>query len=386
MTKRQRRQILSSANLLRPPRLRTIDDTDPERHATWLEQFFDIVFGVAIAELSHNLSNDLSIAGFVKFAALFVPCWWAWVLFTFYADRFDTDDVIYRLLTLSGMLTVAALAVNIHNAFHSSSAGFAISYVLLRSVVLVMYVRAARHVPVARASLKLYLASYAPSTSLWLASVAVPTPSRYVLWAIAMTIELSMPLLGSRVLTRTPAHASHLPERFGLFTLIVLGELIVSVTGSISHMHWQLPSTTNAVFGFAIAASLWWNYFNFLDSSVCIKGVGSVHLYNYGHLPILIGLTLAAVGTEHAILEASYSVLPAGTRWALCGGVALYLLSLTALRIASRCARVIWVRAGLAPIAIGLAVAGGSLVPMALCGLLLVMLIGLVSLEILSSD
>jgi len=94
-----------------PPRLRTLEEDDgDERHATWLELFFDLVFVVAVAQLASSLSHDLTLHGFLVFCGLFVPVWWAWVGYTFYADRFDTDDVVHRLLMLGGMFAVGALA------------------------------------------------------------------------------------------------------------------------------------------------------------------------------------------------------------------------------------------------------------------------------------
>ncbi len=250
MTNLKREPIAVPAHRFRPPRLRSTDD-GREHHASWIELFFDLVFVFVIAELSHHLEEHLSVTGFLEFAALFVPCWWAWVLFTFYADRFDTDDVIHRLLMLTGMLAIVFLGVNIHNAFEGGSTGFALAYVTIRSIVLVLYARASRYVPVARASLKLYLASYVPSTCLWLISIAVPESLRYILWAIAMAIELSVPIIGSRFLSGTPSHPSHLPERFGLFTMIVLGEAIVAVASGTADTNWQLPSIIAAVCGFA---------------------------------------------------------------------------------------------------------------------------------------
>lgn len=385
MTNLKRGHILASEKRLRVPRLRNIDD-HREAHASWIELFFDLVFVVAIAELSHYLADNLTTTGFLKFAALFVPCWWAWVLVTFYADRFETDDIIHRLLILTAMLAILFLGVNVHNAFEGGSLGFAIAYVAIRSVVLALYARAARYVPVARANLKLYLASYIPSTSLWLLSIIVPEPSRYVLWALAMAIELSMPIIGSKLLTGTPSHPSHLPERFGLFTLIVLGEAIVAVATGTADTDWQLSSTIAAIGGFAIAACLWWIYFNFLETSVIVRGVRSIHIYNYGHLPILMGLTLVAVGTEHMIEEAQHSALTAATRWALCGGVALYLAAIALIRFVA-CRDSItwfpWVLFGSLAVTLGLAVAGGLLPPLVLEAILVAMLVGKVCLEIL---
>src|ERR671933_171185 len=96
---------------LAPPRLRTIEDDESERRATWLELFFDLVFVVAIAQVGQVLAKDTSARGFVHFAVAFIPIWWAWMGFTFYADRFDTDDVVYSVWTIAGMLAVAAFAV-----------------------------------------------------------------------------------------------------------------------------------------------------------------------------------------------------------------------------------------------------------------------------------
>lgn len=383
MTNSQKVQIKGSVSRWRQPRLRVTSDGERDSHASWIELFFDLVFVVVIAELSHNLKENLSVVGFLEFAALFVPCWWAWVLFTFYADRYDTDDVIHRLLILSGMLAIIFLAANIHNAFGEGAVGFALAYVTFRSIVLTLYARAVRHVDAAWANLKLYLASYIPSTILWLISTVTPAPLRYVLWAVAIAIELLMPILGSRMLAGTPVHPSHLPERFGLLTLIVLGEEIVSVATATADTNWNLVPTVAAIGGFAIAACLWWLYFNFLETSVIIRGIGSVHVYNYGHLPIIMGLTLVAVGIEHTIQEASLSTLTVATSWALCGGLALYMLSITAIWIAACRRNITWLQVGSVAIALSLAIAGGSLPPLVVEGLLLAMLVGKVTIEIL---
>ncbi len=137
---------LDAKNRWKPPNIR---DAESEGHASWVELFFDLVFVVVIAELSHYLSEHLTVIGFLQFAILFVPCWWSWVLFTFYSDRYETDDVIHRLLVLSAMLAVIFLAANIHDAFSDGAIGFVLAYVTLRSIVLALYARVARHVDVA---------------------------------------------------------------------------------------------------------------------------------------------------------------------------------------------------------------------------------------------
>jgi hypothetical protein len=99
---------------LEPPRLRTIGDPREERHATWFELFFGLVFIAAVAQLGGALAVDPSAGVFARFAALFVVVVWAWVLYTLYANRFDTDDVIFRLAKSGAMLAIAAIAVNLH--------------------------------------------------------------------------------------------------------------------------------------------------------------------------------------------------------------------------------------------------------------------------------
>ena len=134
---------------LRPPRVRTRPTaSSEERHASWLELFFDLVFVVAIAELARRLVLDHSLGGFGIFAGLFLPVFIAWQGFTFYADRFDTDDVLFRAVMLAAMLAIAALAVQIPDvATGRHDAGFVVAYVILRSLLIGLYLRAWRPLP-----------------------------------------------------------------------------------------------------------------------------------------------------------------------------------------------------------------------------------------------
>lgn len=376
---------LASSSRWKQPRLRVELNEESENHASWIELFFDLVFVVVIAELSHTLEKHLSPLGFVQFAALFVPCWWAWVLFTFYVDRYDTDDPPHRLLVLSGMLAVMFLGATIHNAFDTGAIAFVLSYVAIRSIVLALYWRATHYVRSAQSNLKLYLVSYLPSTVLWLGSFAVPEPTRYVLWAIAMTLELGIPIVGSRILAGTPTHPSHLVERFGLFTMIVLGESIVSITSAAANGTWTLFPTLAGIGGFGIASCLWWLYFNFLETAVVNQGIRSVHIFNYGHLPIVMGLALVAVGTEQTIAQAAESaVLSAGARWALLGGVALYITAIALISVGACRHRFSWQMVVAIALVIGLAIWGQTLSLLVLEGLLLALLIVKVSIQVLT--
>jgi low temperature requirement protein LtrA len=135
----------------RPPRLRTVEDVEG-RHASALELFFDLVFVVAVAELGETLSHNTSAVGYLQFAFLFVPVWWAWVGYTFYSDRFDTDDLVLRLAMFAAMLAVVWLAVEIPRVFEdpAGAARFAAAYACVRLVLVGLYLRADYHEPRAR--------------------------------------------------------------------------------------------------------------------------------------------------------------------------------------------------------------------------------------------
>jgi low temperature requirement protein LtrA len=320
-----------SKRLWEPPRLRTGEQVDEERRATWLELFFDLVFVVAIAELGHNLSADVSITGFLAFMALFAPVWWCWVGQTFYATRFDTDDIGHRLLTLLQMTIIAALAVNIHYAFGKSSIGFALCYAAFRAVLIIQYLSAAYFVPIARPLSARYARGFGLGMALWIVSVFVPVPGRFVLWILGLLVDLITPLRAGQAVIRVPPSFSHVPERLGLFVIIVLGESILAVVQGISGQAWTLSAIVMALFGLSIAFSFWWMYFDSVDGSP-LKGMRSGKmalglLWLYAHLPLAIGLGATGIAVEHFIKSAMKS-LPVADYWLLCVGVIFCLVSL----------------------------------------------------------
>jgi low temperature requirement protein LtrA len=369
----------------RPPRLRTVGAEDEERHATWLELFFDLVFVICIAEVVHTLEDDRSLGGFLGTAGLFVPIWWAWLGYTVYADRFDTDDLLHRVLVLAGMLAVIAMALSVHDALHGGSAQFALAYVAVRVVVLALNARARRHAAPARPLLNLFLAAFTAGAALWLVSVLVPEPYRYLLWAVGMAVELSAPWLGRRRMARAPIHASHMTERFGLFTLIVIGESVISVAQGAAGVDWEPGTLAVAVVGFLAVASLWWIYFEYVGA-LAIRSVLDGLCFTYAHLPLLAGLVSVAVGTELAVVQAAAGELERATAAALGGGTALYLLALTAIHATTGHAigdRVLWLwlRLGSAAVALAVGAFGPLGAPLGLVGLLAALLVVHVAVE-----
>lgn len=317
-----------SKGLWEPPRLRVSADNEEERRATWLELFFDLIFVVAIAELAHYLDGHVSLSGFFGFVALFVPIWWCWLGATFYATRFDTDDLGHRLLTLLQMALVAALAVNVHHGLGESSVGFALSYAAFRSLLIVQYLSAGYFVPVARPLINWYVRGFAISVVLWILSIFVPIPWRFGFWIVGLIIDFATPLTASRLVVQLPPSISHIPERLGLFTIIVLGESIIAVVRGVAAREWDTASVVTALLGLSIAFSLWWIYFDSVDGSPlrAVK-LGKLHIamtWLYAHLPLAIALAATGVGVDQ-IVSSEAAKLPDGGRWLLCSGVALCL-------------------------------------------------------------
>lgn len=366
---------------LRPPQLRTLDDQG-ERHATWLELFFDLVFVISIAEVVHTLEDYRSLGDFLGTAGLFVAVWWAWVGYTVYADRFDTDDLLHRVLVLAGMLAVIAMALSVHDALHGGAAQFALTFVAVRGIVLLLNARARRHAAAARPLLNLYLVAFTIGASLWLVSVFVPEPTRYVLWGVALLIELSAPWVGRHQIARAPIHASHLVERFGLFTLIVLGESVISVAQGAADVDWTAATVAAAVGGFVAVACLWWLYFDRLEDAA-IRSVLQGLVWNYAHLPLLAGLVSVAVGTESAVIEASTGQLERATALSLGAGTALYLLATVVIGLAVRrtADRVRWLALGAAVLALAIGLVWPLGLPVGLLVVLDLMLVVLVVIE-----
>jgi low temperature requirement protein LtrA len=372
---------------LEPPRLRTTADPGEERHATWFELYFDLVFVAAVGQLAVALARDPSGPVFARFVGLFVLVVWAWAGFVFYANRFDTDDLIFRLAKSGAMLAIVALAVNLHRVMrgHGGTVGFAAGYVVVRSLLIALYVRARLNVRgQGRELIDVYIAGFSFTTGLWLLSIFVPGPFRYLLWGVALAIDLAMPPRAWSALGGAPVVVSHLTERFGTFFIIVLGESVVAVVAGVAGFEFSFESWVVAGICFVIALCLWWIYFDLADTSVLGRGVLGV-VYMYGHFPLLAGVAAFGAGTRLAITQAAHPGLGAGARWALAGGIAAFALSLALFHIGAEWTsprdRSFLGRVSLGALAITLAAVGGGIAPLLFVVLVAAAVVGQLLLE-----
>jgi low temperature requirement protein LtrA len=315
-----------------------LSSLERERHASWLELFYDLVFASAVAQIGHSLYvNNNSIMLFLGTISLFVPVWWAWIGVTFYTARFETDDLVHRVFVLLQMMGAAALTINIHGALAETSGNFAISYGAIRGFLVIEYLRTGRRIPAASRLANGLARGYLISTILWLASAAVPIPIRFLMWALAIGIDISTAILVGRKHVQLAPNIFHLPERMGLFTLIVLGETIFSLVASLSEHEWNIESTIAIGAGLSIAFSLWWMYFDNVEGSPirAFRERGRARIYIawiYVHFPLVVGLVSTATGIRYIVSAAQYVALSYTGEWLICGSVSLCLFSIGAIQ------------------------------------------------------
>jgi low temperature requirement protein LtrA len=303
----------------------------------WLELFYDLVYVATVVALGDRLSHDISLEGLASFGVLFVPIWWSWTGMAFHITRFNLDDVGHRLLVFAQMFAVSVLAISIDEGLGDSSQMFALGYVGARAILIVMYIRAGQQAPDRRALSTRYAQGFGLAAAIWLVSALVPAPARFVLWGAGLIVDFGTPLLPStrRLQMQSPPSAHHLPERFGLLTIIVLGEAFIKVitSGSEHELH-----SSNALYGgltLVIAASLWWMYFENIDGSVIRRTRFAGQIWVYTHLPLVASITAFGVASKKVVLLKSGYALADEYRLLLTGAVATTLAAIAILEFAS---------------------------------------------------
>ena len=217
--------------------MRPRDAHEPHRAASSLELFFDLVFVIAIStaavQLHHSLTEDHVWEGLIHFAVVFFAIWWAWMNFTWFATSFDTDDWLYRVLTILQMSGVLVLAAGIPPLFeHNDFTIMVIGYVVMRLALLAQWLRASHSAGELRRTTLTYAGGIALVQVLWLLSLLVPASLAPAAIVVLIVAEISVPIIAERHGT-TPWHPHHITERYGLFTLIVLGESLLASANAI---------------------------------------------------------------------------------------------------------------------------------------------------------
>jgi low temperature requirement protein LtrA len=304
---------------------------------TWAELFFDLVFVAAVSQIGGPLAAEYSFQELGRYAFLLLVVWWAWHGYAVYATRFDTDDGVERAATLLQMLAVIFMAANAEEGLDStSSAGFAAAYAVMRLILVARYLRASRRAGAQRLAHE-YAVGFGAAAVVWLVSSVAPVPWRYGCWALALAIDLGTSRLTARHTLALPPHAAHLPERFGLFTLILLGEAIVAVMRGIQQQpEWSWPAAMTALSGVALVCGMWWGYFESAAAADhrhvrCPADCRALDVWSHAHLPLYLGVALWGIGVEHAVMAGGWHTLHGEEAWLVAAALALAGAALTTL-------------------------------------------------------
>jgi low temperature requirement protein LtrA len=280
---------------------------EPNRRATWLELFFDLIFVVTISDVTHILSRTreghLDPLQFWKFVLVFIPLWWIWVSHTMYANRFDADDRKHRLATLVIMFLLIIISGLIGQRFLASFEAIVVCYVGSKYMVAMMYfVSKYRHKESVGLTTAVGWVILAGAT-ISLASILFPAPQRYVVFYLGILFDLvAFIFFLQRRLQAIPVHTEHLIERVGLLTIIILGESVSSLSIGLANINWTVERLLTAATGFVMISGIWWVYFNSFHLLTKQK-LTTGHSVLYSHFFVFVGLSILASLIRHAILE-----------------------------------------------------------------------------------
>ncbi|MBB3945326.1 low temperature requirement protein LtrA [Rhizobium skierniewicense] len=325
------------------------EDADASK-ATFPELFFDLVFVFALIQLSHTLAKDFGSTALVEAAIIILSLWWLWVQITWLTNMLNTEAGPVRLFLFAMMFTGVLLAIALPKAFSDQALAFAAIYSVMqigRSLFALYVFKGVDHENALTFSrMAIWLAA---SSVFWIAGGLSSTLGwQIALWGVAIGIEYVGPLVkyyapGLKTGKDERLHLSgeHLAERCALFVIICLGETILT-TGRTA-TEYMNSGLTFVVFcsAFATTILMWWIYFHHGQEKVSEKADDTgepekiaQNLFNYGHLPIVTGIILTAVGEDFSL---SHSQDPSTWREALAiaGGPILFLAGNIGVKVAS---------------------------------------------------
>ncbi|WP_159618810.1 low temperature requirement protein A [Arthrobacter zhaoguopingii] len=330
------------------------DPTEDHRSPSPLELLFDLTAVVAIAlcakELHHGLASGHAADSLIAFTMVFFTVWWAWMNFTWFASAYDTDDWGYRTAVFVQMSGALVLAAGVPRVFEGRGFGIVTAgYLIMRVGLISQWVRVARADGKGSRSAKRHAGGLIVLQIGWVALLAVPDMTAGMVGFFALAaLELCLPFWAeSGHLNRW--HPRHMADRHGLFTIIVLGESILSsvigIQVAVGSGRQLADLTAVVVGGLLIVFALWWLYFDQPAAEVASRALGAGHrqtrsaaVWGYGHF--FIFASAAAVGSGLAVAvdqttgHSELGDLPAAL--AITAPIALFILFVWGLHASAR--------------------------------------------------
>jgi len=280
------------------------------RAATPLELLFDLTFvvsfGIAGSQFAHLVAIGHVWEGTLGFTIAMAAVCWAWINFTWFASAFDTDDWFYRVTTMVQMVGVVVVALGLPALFHSLEEGDHVDnrvvvagYIVMRVAYITQWIRAAKQDPTYRATAVSYVLFVGLAQLGWVlvAILDLPTTAAVIISVALFAFEGAGPIISERK-AATPWHPHHIAERYGLLTIIALGEVLLgtvtTVSALVEHQNWSVDAILVVVAGVGITFGIWWMYF-MMPSGVLLER-HSERSFGWGYGHVAIFAAIAAVG------------------------------------------------------------------------------------------
>jgi len=305
-----------------------------DRTIGWLELFYDLVYVATLIQIGNFLSDNLTVVGFSQFMVMLFVVWWSWGGETLYQNRYVADDIWHRILVFIQIFGVATMGLSVSEAFGDLYVQFTIGYVLVRVMTILMYVRTYFSHPKSRAFALRYIVGFAGGIVIWLAAIFLPADFHWIAWLVAIAFEAfwwARPITIDEI-DEWGADAHHMLERFGIFTIIVLGEAFVKVLDDAQGTALVAEHILFGITGLVILYTLWWLYFS--DTADRLFEVSSnlkLSSWSYGHLLLATSLVAFGVAAKKLFAETiNYSdkVVTDEYRLLLTTAIAIFLVAL----------------------------------------------------------
>lgn len=294
--------------------------------------FYDLVFAAAISQLSTPFEHDYSLQGVMRYAFLLLLVFLAWLGYTRFSTQFAVDDLLQRILIVAQVFLVAVMAANATGPLSSTdSAGFGAAFGGVRAILALQYLRVVR-LPATRSVVTRRIVGLVAAAIVWATSALLPAPQRYIAWGIALLIDLANSWPPSRTTHLLPPGAAHFPERFGLLTIILLGEFVASVMRGIeSQQGWSVLAAAAAILSMAVGFALWSAY---SDGAAgwevrhvrSMKDVIQLRIWIALHFVLFLGIGILGVGSRRGIALPPGEHFSGTDQWLICAASAGILL------------------------------------------------------------
>jgi low temperature requirement protein LtrA len=317
--------------------MRPRSPVEPHRASTPLELLFDLVFVVAIAQAAAGLHHAMVAGhlghGLLGFGVILFAIWWAWMNFTWFASAYDTDDTLYRLMVLLQLTGALIFVAGLPRIFDAMDFRVAVAgYVVMRFAMVSQWLRASTADPTHTDNARRYALGIALVQFGWVGLLWLPATAVLAAFVLLMLAELAVPVWAERG-AATTWHPGHITERYGLFTIIVLGESIlaamVAIQAALSAGTAFSRLAVLVVGGLLIVYSVWWLYFDGSDPAR-LSSLTRAFRWGYGHVVIFAAIAALGAGlgvaVDHATGATSLSLTASG--YAIAIPVATYLVAL----------------------------------------------------------